>query len=552
LEAKYPASLLLENYEIDEDVIYVIDTEQEMASPCTINDCSNILTVRKCVDEYKREGLHSETEVISCVEQGIHSRSFSLFDCKSLSANRGDFNGDCRIDLGSSSDSDDYALFSQLLSSLSQAQRNEYRYCGDMDNDGDVDEEDLSCLQYVIQGTWEGDTSATGKGNGLCHTEMQGAFCLDTSDTPGDFNGDWVFDTEDIIALNNIRTSAFAGVTPTRHILDTADFNQDGQISNSDVNCLEKITSSIIPNSCLQIYDFDCGTTQGDLNHDGTVDRLDILLESWVVEGKIINGCDPCTDFNADKLCTNDDLLCLTAIVEQDEENIEDYCTDCVTQMIALDIYGEEVCHDGYDNDCNGEIDDLCECDANQDCLRRYDVDGVVTTEDYLYCRDLSWAGWQWISNEEIMTNCQNCGDFEKTLSCESRGGPICLDKCDGSVSWAIEDTNREIWPQGVEPIGRGCKGISAFMKPGADTRCCNRDSDDCGDRPSPAPENTCPVLVDSDGTETYYSPIPSPDCDSCCVEGPCSSCHPPPKKSPKKSSAVFIPLTILSNPLLF
>ncbi len=179
--------------------IYVVDTTKPKFPTCEITGCETIPDVRSCVYEYRYGGQHNEEEVIVCIESGWTSEGLYLPHCILPSANRGDWNENCRLD--AEGPDSDVTLMEEFLRKIPhQAERNTYRGCGDMDNDGDVDEDDLKCLRNVASLKWFGDV-----GDGTCSKPMRGGFCFDIgAEIPGDYNSNINFDEGDLEIMSRI------------------------------------------------------------------------------------------------------------------------------------------------------------------------------------------------------------------------------------------------------------------------------------------------------------------------------------------------------------
>jgi len=164
-----------------------------------------------------------------------------------------------------------------------------------------------------------------------------------------------------------------------------------------------------------------CLGIPGDLNGDMLIDTDDLPYLSDIINtlgnNQVFIGLDEvftCADVNGDGNVTEEDYLCLSAMLSGDATMRDAYCTSCMVAMQAYGVdrhgrylrYGLEICHDGLDNDCDGQTDEDCQCDANQICDRRYDIDGITTTEDLAMCRSFgstnfntmqtTWGAYEW------------------------------------------------------------------------------------------------------------------------------------------------------------
>ncbi len=220
---------------------------------------------------------------------------------------------------------------------------------------------------------------------------------------------------------------------PAPELLEISDFNQDGEIDEFDENCLDLIVNNEdIPLDCLEVYNLSCEELKGDLNTNGVIDKIDLILEKWMVDGRINStDFDQCADMTNDGIIDESDLACMVGMVEGNMETVEDYCTPCQKKATEAGRYGDEICHDGYDNDCDGQTDEDCVCDESQSCEAEYDNDGLASTEDFKYCRSLSWENggayeWYWPEQFTICTmdlQCHTKACDGKEWTCSSKGG---------------------------------------------------------------------------------------------------------------------------------
>ena len=202
-EGTYPVLFELGPQALTNRKIYVVDTTKDKASECPIALCQNIPQVRKCVYEYRYEDLHSEEETVRCIEQGwMNIGGISLEHCRSPSAGRGDWNNNCVLD--SEGYGNDIQLMEEFLRKiLDQQERGTYAGCGDMDDDGDVDDSDLTCLKNVASTKWFGEL-----GDKTCSKPMRGGFCFDIGvGLPGDYDLNDKFDSKDSGIMQKILNS---------------------------------------------------------------------------------------------------------------------------------------------------------------------------------------------------------------------------------------------------------------------------------------------------------------------------------------------------------
>ncbi len=438
-EGIYPAKFEIGYQELGIMNFYVIDSSKSRSDECNINACGTRPEVRECVQKHRQESFYSQADTVACIELGWPiSGTASIDHCLSITGNRGDWNNDCSISQV------DISAMSDFINRVpDRVERNSYLGCGDMDRDGDVDNADLECLINVRSGKWIGDT-----GDGSCETAMTGGFCFDiTLGIPGDFNGDGIFDSEDLAIMWQIKNAAASGVIPPQELIDVADFNGDRRITQSDLDCMASIADGLeIPISCLKVYNFGCPDItspyflRGDLNQDTALTEVDLLLLGWLVSGRVIvSDVFECADVNDDWVVTEDDYNCLEAQLDSDYVRMEQYCSPCFLEMQKLGRYGAEICNDGLDNNCNGRTDESCHCDASQSCSRLWDSDGLYTTNDFKLCRSFGWrewspqsssqssgSGWGWYTNEEIQGACGGSGDWGRIQYCGG-GERTCL-----------------------------------------------------------------------------------------------------------------------------
>ena len=276
--------------------------------------------------------------------------------------------------------------------------------------------------------------------------------------------------------------TAAIGVAPSSDLLSIADFDQDGTIDSTDKRCVEDVAGDdSIPAECLRIYNFGCAGTKGDLNQNGEIEEMDLFLERLLVDGRVDSGSVmDCADMTEDGILNEDDLLCLGALVEDETEDVERYCTACQKQMHALGRYGDEICHDGLDNDCDDGVDEDCSCDSSQKCSRKYDNDGLPNTDDFKYCRSLSWRGggydWYWPSEYEecfLDRSCETRACEGKEEICSSEGGGGDEGHWFGEAPKETDDPDDDPrscddgWDNDCEGGDKGCKMDSSCFPAG-------------------------------------------------------------------------------------
>ncbi len=412
-ESIYKLEFYIEQERIAYTEIFVVDTGKSRADDCDIKKCVDRPMVRECVAEYDSKKSYSESDVVTCIRTGLMIRSQDVTHCLSASARRGDWDTDCMLT------SSDLGLMNDFFTKIpSQEERNEYRYCGDMDNDGDADEDDYDCITNILSTKWFGDY-----GDEDCASSMRGGFCFNISvGEPGDLDGSGNMDAADLGIMGDVVRIAGYGVTPDEFLLNITDFDMSGNVDIKDYDCLDSIVNGKnIAISCLAIYDFGCATkpgpgpdypngtyAPGDLTRDWEIDDTDFMIEGWIVNHRVDSTTVfKCADMNNDAVVDDEDYFCMDGTINGDITLTSPFCGICARDLQALGRYGQEICHDGLDNDCNGYTDENCTCDDGQSCSKLYDIDGLPETNDFAVCtafgeRDFSqWAAGATEDEEE-------------------------------------------------------------------------------------------------------------------------------------------------------
>jgi len=405
----------------DDSTVHVVNTEGTKSVSCPLDrgaSCSSREDMRRCVyNQDEKISHYGEDQLLTCIQSGCPFTTVP--SCPSL--NKGDLEPDCLLD------EVDYDIMDQyLLSIRSQGDRNELASCLDMDNDEDVDDDDLDCLKYLISTSWYGDVELEVTGNGTCMGTMKGGFCFDidtTSSLPGDMIYSGNIDKEDEEVMQKIITSVSAGVTPHEDILDVADYNQDGTIDDIDLACLQSFKTAnfetgdvlsgttSVSTECMEIFGLDCKGTKGDLDGDGIVSETDFVILRLMANGQmgIISAVEECADINNDEIVDETDEECMSYYFTGNQEQWM-ICLDCDANT-PPDAYGDEICHDGYDNNCDGltdKEDSRCECGPDTPCDMKWDSDSGtgagVGDGNYKVCRDVDWdlSEWKWFTEEEV------------------------------------------------------------------------------------------------------------------------------------------------------
>lgn len=181
-----------------------------------------------------------------------------------------------------------------------------------------------------------------------------------------------------------------------------------------------------------------CGG-RGDLNDDGSVDDLDRALLGPVMDTVALLGApayDPwpltCVDANGDLTVTWDDYVCLDSLLNPDD------CLSCWENLPEGVDSTLEVCNDGYDNDCDGQIDretydnlagefyrdsegrivNACACNEATPCEMVWDIQspaGYSKETDIKRCSDIGGEGYEWRADGDWQCNEARKG---QTLAC--------------------------------------------------------------------------------------------------------------------------------------
>ena len=433
------------------ETISIIDLNKTMSPVCPLGrqaQCSSLEDIRRCLSD-KKSGTapYDDEKMLNCIRNSC--RVSGAIAC--TGTDKGDLVLDCKLD-GS-----DAEVAEQWLSVVrSSTGRSALAGCLDMDNDGDVDEDDLTCLKNVGSSKWYGDKGAGTMVTGACAPAMKGGFCFDiatNSRIPGDLVADGNIKQSDVDIMQKIIRAIGTGVTPHANMLKVADFNLDRRINNVDLDCLRRFmaidfqkaevvpsegASGKIPIECLRILGLACTGAKGDLNDDDKIDALDMVLIKLLRYGMIdmSENLKTCADVNSDGSVTEDDVECMSYYLSGDMEQWM-YCLDCEGTLPPAALSEREICHDGYDNNCDGKTDDEdgdCACTPTTPCHMKWDLDGGaspgIKDGNYLVCRDVSWDSEQekWMPPGELTCmidehpcETQSCNSIVKI--CTSEGG---------------------------------------------------------------------------------------------------------------------------------
>ncbi len=437
--------LMIKDDEIAKPVmIHVIDIGGTKSGTCPLDrqdGCDSIEEVRKCLNSQEaRSAFYTEEQMATCITSGCGLTQIP--DCKM--DNKGDLVPDCQLT------EDDAQMASEYLTVIaSQADRNKLAPCLDMDNDGDVDDEDVGCLSSMVATKWFGDVDGGEMGGGTCKKQLKGGFCFDMdidSPLPGDMYYDGQLGSEDDDIMLKIIEATGHGVTPSKEMLKVADFNQDGNIDSVDEACLKRLytvdfdTAEILPSSqplssdCLKIFGMACDGEPADLNADGDIEIIDLIIEKLMIdEGMVLSGnlsaqMFPCADVDDSGFLDGNDILCISYYLAGDEERWM-ACLGCAENLPAEAVRDYEICADGFDNNCDGITDDEdpnCQCNENTDCNVVVDGDDGtsigIADGNYKVCAKMeTTGGYAWTSAETVNGECDEEKDWKSTYMCGSQ-----------------------------------------------------------------------------------------------------------------------------------
>jgi len=443
--------------------VHVIDLSATMAPLCPLDSkrsCDSVEEMRQCVSQYLGGTVpYTEQQIFGCIQSGCSS----LIPPECPSLDKGDLVPDCVLDEEDVSTAESY-----VSTVTSPSDRNKFAGCMDMDNDGDVDNNDLTCLKNVVSTKWYGDV-----GDNTCNAALYGGFCFDIdvdSPLPGDMANDGMITKDDEDIMVGILEAVFAGVTVTEDILYIADINRDGSMTNVDLECLRALQyidfetgtslgTGMISQECLRAFDLSCRGTKGDLDSTGTVTEKDLVILNLLVSERISSeGLMACADMNEDGSLTEDDLECIEAYLSGNMQQWK-ICIDCDENM-PPEAYGDEICNDGFDNNCDGlkDVEDNgCLCNSETPCTMKKDSDGGVSPGvndgKYALCRDVSWdmIGYLWFTPAELeCTKDRQCKTMEPCLVKGSNCVSLC--KC-SKPGWGDEKK----WYETGELPGERC-----------------------------------------------------------------------------------------------
>jgi hypothetical protein len=431
-----------------QEKIYVADLSKGMSATCPLSSelaCSSMSDVRRCISDWKSSSIViSEEELVDCFVSVSGDIGQAGITCNR--GRKGDLDGDGEIT------SEDLTVFESVLIPMVQSLRQEYRKCADYDLDGDVDRQDLECLNNVISGRWDGN--------------FNGGVCFDVEyEMPlkCDLDGDNFINYGDRELLDKLLAAEDAGITISDRALDACDFNRDGELDASDRECIgyfmgmdldrpETLLAAgqTLPEDCLRIYALDqCQGVPGDLNGDIKIDAVDEIIILLIVQRQISEYDKSCADVNEDSYISIEDAEC---VIAYNAGRLEDYfiCIGCDENIPAEYRYQAEICNDGYDNDCDGLVDrtstnpleDDCACKDDTPCWFMSDADlgtvaGIVD-QNVRLCRHASWLSsgtvgitYQWINVGELVC--------DKDKECETM-------VCDGEEKKCAFDGTKWKW----------------------------------------------------------------------------------------------------------
>lgn len=225
--------------------------------------------------------------------------------------------------------------------------------------------------------------------------------------------------------------------------------------------------------SCIKAGWRTGGCASGDLTGDSMVDDDDVeymaeILNELQSSGVTPRGTDEeCVDVNGDGYVTKHDLDCLRGLLDGAHSST-DACSDCEPGPA-------EICHDGLDNNCDGQTDretydneaeaeyesDHCDCGEGTPCDMKYDSDGIPSTEDYSYCRAVSWrddGAWDWV-NGSLKEWLEKDGNCARNLNCQWW-------RCEDEFHVCSKGKSDPKWYEAGEPkdsrAGQACDSVTS------------------------------------------------------------------------------------------
>lgn len=464
---------LIKDEEVTEPYeIYTIDISETKSGTCPMSResaCGNIEDVRKCVAEHLTgAAYYAQDQLTACIKSGCAIAP--LASCPT--SNTGDLDLNCRL---SEEDANMFSEYMIVITSVTD--RNSLVECMDMDNDEDVDDDDLSCLTNMISTKWYGDIEGSYSGDECTPSELNGGFCFDInvdSDIPGDLNGDGKLDASDEEIMQNIIYAVSADVTPHEDILAIADFNQDDTVTNTDLDCLQKFftvdfqtgdvipPSTTIPQDCMEIFGLDCLGSKGDLNADGRITTMDLIIMRFIVWEILQNpsGLFSCADIDENDLVDEYDLECLESYFSGDK-TLWLSCIGCEANLPVNASNSVEICNDGWDNDCDGLTDDQdtrCACGSGTPCAMKWDSDSGMTIGiadgNYKTCANFG-SGYKWVNSTAINSKCNTSSSWKTTYKCGNDVKFTCVFSYKKSFKYPDTSTNGTFaWLEGNGNIG--------------------------------------------------------------------------------------------------
>lgn len=136
---------------------------------------------------------------------------------------------------------------------------------------------------------------------------------------------------------------------------------------------------------------------------------------------------------NSDEEITDDDVTCVRSFLSGASDEWLT-CLECDENIPSAARHADEICNDGWDNNCDGLTDDddpRCKCNAQTPCGLLYDADGGsslgVDDKNFKLCRHLDWEeiGFRWVTQEEITCkekiNCNKITCAGQTFTCSGK-----------------------------------------------------------------------------------------------------------------------------------
>jgi hypothetical protein len=139
-------------------------------------------------------------------------------------------------------------------------------------------------------------------------------------------------------------------------------------------------------------------------------------------------------DVNEDGKLTEEDAVCVSSLLSGVYTSLDE-CPDCVSTSSL------EICHDGVDNNCDGQIDsaiyqgtDLCACNNMTPCGMLYDADGIEGFEiegGVKRCNSIQGGAYSWKAHGQWA-----CGETGSGKSLVCNGQSFTCSNMSGLWRW--------------------------------------------------------------------------------------------------------------------